>query len=914
MPLRRALACLLFVLLICSFAGFGQGKSGSVDIPYKKFVLDNGLTVLIHEDHKAPIVAVNVWYHVGSKDEKPGKTGFAHLFEHLMFSGSEHHDEVYLGVLEKAGATDLNGTTNEDRTNYFENVPMSAFDLALWMESDRMGHLLGVLGQKKVDLQRGVVQNEKRQGENEPYAVSEELIAKNSFPAGHPYSWTVIGSMTDLDAASLNDVHEWFTTYYGAANTVVVVAGDVETEAAIKKIRHYFGDVPPGPPIAKQQVWIAKRTGSHREVVQDRVPQSRMYKVWNVPQWGSADADYLNIVATILSAGKSSRLYKRLVYDDQTATNAFAWNDAREIAGLFSIEVTAKPGGDLAAVERAADEELNRFLKDGPTDAEMRRAKMNYRSRVIRGLERIGGFGGKSDVLARGQVFAGNPDTYKVSLDRVAAATREDLVKCAREWLSDGAYVLDVVPFPGYQASKDTADRSKVPVPGQPPDAVFPTLQHATLANGLKIILAERRSIPVVRATLLVSAGFAADQFAAPGTANLAMAMLDEGTKTRTALQISDELATLGAQLYAGSDLDACVVSLSSLKENLEASLGIFADVILNPVFPQSDFLRVQKQTLAQIEQEKASPFPMALRVLPILIYGKGHAYGTQFTGTGTASSVSQLKREDLSKFHSTWFKPNNATLIVVGATTMDGMKPKLEKIFAGWQQGEIPQKNISNVPLPSSQQMYMIDKPGALQSIIFAGEVAPPKSDNASIAMETMNEVLGGSFSSRINMNLRENKHWSYGAGSALIGTQAQQLLIGYAPVQTDKTKESTMELMKEFHGIIGDRPSTVDELRQAQNIETLTLAGRWETMGAVGGSIQELVRYNLPDDYPSKYASRVNALTVADLSAAAVKTVKPDNMVWVIVGDRTKIEQSVKELNIGEIHFIDSDGNPLK
>jgi len=380
------------------------------DIPYTKFVLANGLTVLVHEDHKTPVVAVNTWYHVGSKNEKPGKTGFAHLFEHLMFSGSEDFNHTYINAMEKVGATNLNGTTENDRTNYFENVPTSMLDYVLFAESDRMGHLLGVLDQKKLDLQRGVVQNEKRQDENQPYAVSDELITENTYPVGHPYSWTVIGSMKDLDAASLADVQEWFKTYYGPNNVTVVIAGDVTPAVAREKVEKYYGDIPPGPPIGKQEAWIAKRTGTHRGWVQDRVPQARLYRVWNVPEYGSPEEAQLDLVAQLLGQGKTSRLYKRLVYKDQIATSATAEDDTNEIGGQFSLELTANPGGDLNKVEKAADEELRNFLKNGPTESELQIAKTQILGRYVRIVERIGGFGGKSDLLARCQTFTGNPD------------------------------------------------------------------------------------------------------------------------------------------------------------------------------------------------------------------------------------------------------------------------------------------------------------------------------------------------------------------------------------------------------------------------------------------------------------------------------------------------------------------------
>src|SRR2546427_7031320 len=627
-------------------------EPAAITIPYQRFALKNGLTLLVHEDHKAPIVAVNIWYHVGSKNEKPGRTGFAHLFEHLMFNGSEHFNDDYFQPFERIGATDQNGTTNNDRTNYFENIPTSALDVALWMESAPMGHLLGVIDTAKVNEQRGVVQNEKRQGENQPYGKVNLLMAEGAYPAGHPYSWTVIGSMEDLNAASVEDVKQWFRTYYGPNNAVIVLAGDITPVTARQKVEQYFGDIPATPPIAKQDVWIAKRTGSHREIMQDRVPQARIYKQWNIPQFGSADGDYLDLVTDVLAAGKTSRLYKRLVYDEQIATDVVAYVDLREIGGQLVIRATAKPGGDLARVERAIDEELGRFIRTGPTPGELRRVKTQARANFIRGVERIGGFGGKSDVLAINEVYAGNADNYLVTEQRVAAATAADLRGAAARWLSDGDYALEVHPYPELVASASDVDRSKLPDAGTPPDARFPALERATLPNGLKIVLAQRHSIPQVNLALLVDAGYAADQFGAPGTASLALDMLDEGTTKRTALQISDTLAQLGAQLFTSSQLDISRVGLSTLKDNLDPALDIFAEVILHPSFPQADFQRQQRQRLARLQRGKSQPGSMALRVFPRLLYGAGHAYGNPLTGSGTGQSESPVSRGVPARFH----------------------------------------------------------------------------------------------------------------------------------------------------------------------------------------------------------------------------------------------------------------------
>jgi zinc protease len=893
--------------------GQAPAAKARLEIPFQRFVLPNGLTLIVHEDHKAPIVAVNVWYHVGSKNEKPGRTGFAHLFEHLMFNGSENYDKDFFGPMEQAGATDMNGTTNEDRTNYFENVPTNALDLALWMESDRMGHLTGAISQPKLDEQRGVVQNEKRQGENEPYGKVWDFLTAKLYPPNHPYSWTTIGSMEDLEAAKLDDVKDWFRTYYGAANAVVVVAGDIDAQTAKQKVEKYFGDIPPGPPVARQQAWVAKRTGSQRGIMQDRVPQARIYKVWNIPGWATADADYLNLVSDILSSGKSSRLYKRLVYDEQIATDVSVNLDLREIGGLLSVEASARPGIDLSRVEKAVDEELARFLAGGPTPVELRRAKTQYRAGFIRGVERIGGFGGKSDVLAQGEVFAGRPDFYKVRLDRLERASPAQILSSARRWLSDGVYILEVHPYPEFQTAQAGADRSKLPEPGASPPARFPELERATLSNGLKIVLARRTAIPQVRFDLLLDAGFASDQAAVPGTASLAMAMLDEGTARRNSIQISDQLAQLGANLGTGSKLDVSSVSLEALTENLDASLDIYGDVILNPAFPRSDFDRLKKQRLAQIQQEKADPVGLALRVFPGLLYGANHAYANPWTGSGTEESTARIKREDLVRFHQTWFKPNHATLVVVGATTLAEIKPRLERLFASWKPGDVPTKNIATVSQQPRPVVYLIDRPGSLQSVILAGNVAPPKANPKEVSIEAMNSVLGGDFSSRVNMNLREDKHWSYGAFTFFRDARGQRPFVAYAPVQTDKTKEAVIELDKELRGIVKDRPIQPAELSRAQASLTLTLPGSWETASALAGSIGNIVTFGLDDRYYDTFADKVRAQTVEGVTAIAGEVVHPNQLVWVVVGDRSKIEPGLRELKLGEIKLIDSDGKPV-
>jgi len=883
------------------------------DIRYTKFVLNNGLTVLVHEDHKAPIVAVNSWYHVGSKNEKLGKTGFAHLFEHLMFSGSDDFNHTYINAMEKIGATNLNGTTNNDRTNYFENVPTSMLDYALFAESDRMGHLLGVLDQKKLDLQRGVVQNEKRQGENQPYGVTEELIVENTYPVGHPYSWTVIGSMKDLDAASLSDVQEWFKTYYGPNNVIVVVAGDVTPEAVREKVEKYYGDIPPGPPIAKQEVWIAKRTGTHRGWVQDRVPQARLYRVWNVPEFGSPEEAVLDLAAEVLGQGKTSRLYKRLVYRDQIATSATADNDTNEIGGQFDFTLTANPGADLSQVEKAADEELQTFLRNGPTAAELQLAKTQILGRYVRIVERIGGFGGTSDVLARCQTFRGNPDCYKDYLQWVKAATPATVKKAAVDWLSDGDYVLEVHPYPSLK-TEGKLDRSKEPAAGDPMSLKLPPVQKSSLNNGLKIVLAERHSAPVVNFTLLVDSGYSADPGDASGTDSFEQRMLEEGTPTRDSLKIGEELESLSANFNAGANLDFSLVSLNTLKSTMDKSLDIYADLILHPAFPEKEFRRLQKERLAGIKREKVTPQPMALRVVPTLLYSKGHPYAVPFTGTGTEAGVSKMTRQDLVRFHETWFKPNNATLLVVGDTTMAEIKPKLESLFAAWKPGDVAQRTVPHVDEPEKDMVYLIDRPGSGQSVIIGAQLAPPQNDPDAIALQLVNSIFGGNFSSRINMNLREDKHWSYGVRSVLPAARGQRPYISIAPVQTDKTKESLVELVKEYKDVVGAKPITAEELKDEQDNATLALPGSFETVQQLSGGYGNILEYGLPEDYYNSFTQKALAVTPDGANAIAKKYISPDHLVWVVVGDMSKVESGIRELNLGEVHKIDADGNPVQ
>jgi len=908
--MRTTLLTALAALLLCVQA------HAEVDIPYQKFVLPNGLTLVVHEDHKAPIVAVDVWYHVGSKDERPGRTGFAHLFEHLMFTNTENHHDEFFRPLIAVGGTKMNGNTWLDRTTYFENVPVNALDTALWLESDRMGHLLGAIDQKKLDEQRGVVQNEKRQGENRPYGKVDELVAASTYPAGHPYSWTTIGSMEDLNAASLEDVKGWFRQYYGAANAVLVIAGDVQPEDVKKQVEHFFGDIASGPVLKRTDAWVAKMSGEKRATLQDRVPQARIYEVWNIPGYNTRDLALLNLASEVLASGKNSRLYKRLVYTDQIATSVSAGVGPFEIGSQFEMTATVKPGGDPAAVKKAMDEELARFLDKGPTKEELERIKTADYAAFVRSIERIDGSGGKAAILGESMLYGGSPDFYKTSLNWLRTATVADVQRASRAWLSDGVFVLNVEPFPEYQAAAASADRSKLPPVGSPAPLKLPPLQRTTLSNGLKVVLAERHAVPVVQLSLIVDAGHAADSLAKPGTSNLALAMISNGTKTRNALQISARSEELGAQIGAGSTLDTSFISLNAISNQLPNSLELFSDILLNPTFPQDELVRLKGQSIAAIQQAKSQPRGIASRLFPGLIYGEGHPYANPFSGIGTEASVNSMTVDELRAFYKRWVRPDNATLLIVGDTTLQQIQPMLEQRLAGWHAPPepLPTKSVSTVALPSKPRIFLVNRTGAEQSLVFAVHLAPPRSDPANVAFETVNTVLGGSYISRINMNLRQEKHWSYGAGSSLIDAKGQRPFLVSATVQTDKTAESMQETLKELRGLAGAHQATDAEIRAAKDALVLTLPGSNETAREVANSYADILTFGLPDSYLNEYVDKVETLSAADLQTAATQLIHPDALTWVIVGDLAAIEAPIRKLSMGEVKVLDADGNVLR
>lgn len=897
---------LLFFTIFFFISNAQDKKYPEIDIPYTKYVLENGLTLIVHEDHKVPLASFNIWYHVGSKNEKPGKTGFAHLFEHIMFTSTEHWSN-FDEVLQTVGGSN-NGTTNNDRTNYYETFSSSGLERVLWLEADRMGFLLNGLDSVKVDIQRGVVQNEKRQWENQPYAVAEELTVKSTYPSNHPYSWTVIGSMEDLSAASLDDVKEWFRTYYGPNNAIVCIAGDVSAAEVFEKVKKYFGDIPASPPISKHSQWIAKMSGKHVQVAQDRVAQANLSKTWNIPGWGDQETIYLRLLGNILTNGKSSRLYKRLVYDAPLASDVSFYSDEREIGSQFNIYADVKPGVDLNSIDAIMTEELGKIFSTGISPGELERAKTDYFVSFISSMEQILD---KSEILAACETYGGSPDYFKKIHGWIKAATPEDIRKAAMKWLSDGEYVLKIVPYGEFSQLDSQIDRKIIPPVSPPADTKFPAVKDFTLSNGLKVYLAERHDVPTVLVDAAVNAGFASDPAKMEGLARLTGNMLLEGTTTKSSTQISDILLDLGSELHCNSTLDNTYLSLRTIKANFDASLAIFSDVLLHPAFPQKDFERVQHEQLLLVKQEQSDPRLLANRVMPGLIYGKEHPYGQSSGGTGSEASIQRINKSLLTGFHETWFAPNNTSLFVTGDITEKELRQKLESQLAGWKTRALPLKNIPAVAPAERPVVYIIDKPEAIQSRIMVAEICTFCDETNHDAIEFMNTLIGGSFLSRINMNLREDKHWSYGARSYIQDNQGPDVFIVSTSVQTDKTKESLIEILKELTEINTTKPILQDEFKTEQTNSILSVAGNWETLESVQRVMMDMVEHHRGNDYANNYTSVLKKFTKENIQSAAAGVIKPQNLTWLIIGDRKTIEAGIRALDLGPVQVLDANGN---
>jgi len=885
-----------------------------VNIPWKRFTLDNGLTVIVHEDRKAPVVAVSVWYNVGSKDEPAGSTGFAHLFEHLMFGGSENAPGSYLGRMRNLGPSNLNGTTWFDRTNYFETVPTPALEQALFLESDRMGYLLGEIGQPVLDLQRGVVQNEKRQGDNQPYGMFEYAQLEALFPEGHPYRHSTIGSMADLDAASLETVRNWFRENYGPNNAIVVLSGDIDEATARPLMERYFGAIPRGPVNTPAEADVPTLAAPIVATMHDRVATTRLTRSWAVPGLLSDDAVPLSVAASVLGGLASSRLDNLLVRDEQTAVQVSSSLSDFHRIGIFDISVNVKPGVDAAEVGRRLDAIVADFIARGPTEEEVARVATRYVSGRIQSLEQVNG---KANVLAEGQLYAGDPDHYKTELAEYASVTPAQVTAAMQRWLTRPVFDMTIAPgereayeeaapsgaAPAPAAEIQRVARDAMPAIGQVPDLEFPAVERATLSNGIKVVYAHVDTVPVTRVGIDFDAGFAADRADRLGAQSMMLDLLDEGTTTRDANQLAEEEERLGASINVGASMDRTSADLSTVTANLTPSLTLLADVVRNPAFAPSEIERIRASRLSGLASEKTNPNAIAARALPPLIYGADSPYGRSFTGSGDEATITALTRADLVATHDAWVRPDNATIFVVSDLSLAQVTAQLETAFGDWRAPSTARGTkdfaAADMPAPTSR-IVLIDRPQSPQSLIYGGAVLPVSGTDDLLALNAANVTLGGDFLSRINSDLRETKGWSYGVRGGVNTLEHRVPYIVNAPVQANRTGESVAALIAQYDRFLETDGVQPNELERTINGNTRSLAGGFETSGQILGALRSNALYGRPDDYQATLASRTRALTAAQMDAAARQVIHPDQFVWVVVGDASVVRPQLEALGL--------------
>ncbi len=925
MIFKKAIVFLFAFVLLATTNSFAQKGEKLPPIKYKEITLKNGLRVIMHEDKSTPVVAVNLWYHVGSKNESTGRTGFAHLFEHMMFQGSKNYVDGWRGVDELGG--NVNGTTNEDRTYYYEVVPSNFLERVLYLEADRMGGLLDAISQEKLDNQRDVVKNERRQRvDNQPYGTMSERIGEIMYPEGHPYHWSVIGSMADLSAASLDDVKAFFRQYYAPNNAVLVIAGDYDEKQAKQWVEKYFGAIARGADITRPNLPEPKLNGEVRKVYEDNVPLPRIAMVWHgVPQF-AADEAALDMLGSILSAGRGSRLQSNLVYGREIAQQIGAFNGTNEIGGLFQISALAKPGKTLEEIEKEVNAEIERLKKEPPTAEEMTRALNTRESSAIYGLQTVLGKGGQ---LSNYAGYLNKPDYFQNDLDRYRKVTPADIQRVANTYLSANRLVMSYVPRKGdapkmiaeVNKPSSTATKKKdrdliakqdaaLPKAGVDPKFTLPAIEKTKLSNGLNVWLVKQNELPIVSMNMVLNAGGTLDSAEKSGVSSMTATMLNQGTKTRSAIEIANQLQSIGAFVNANADWDSTGVSMQTLTKNLDSALNIYADVVVNPSFPATELESIRRRALVGFVQRRSNPTAVAGVVYNKVLYGN-QPYGRQLGGD--EKSVKAMTRDDLVNFYNAYFHPNNATLIVVGDVDSKTLIPKLEKTFANWKAGDITKANtMANETMSAKPGIYFVDKPGAAQSSVSIGQVGIDRSNPDYYAVQVMNSILGGGGTARLFMNLREDKGYTYGAYSRFTARRGAGPFSASGEIQTGSTKEALVEFVKELNGIRGAIPVTPTELETNKQSLIRRFPGGFETVGQISNQLSNLVVYNLPDNTFNEYISKVNAVTLDDVNRAAKKYLTPDKMAIVIVGDRKLVEPTIKELGY-DIQILDTEGNPV-
>ena len=922
MPSLNILAVPALVLSLGSGAAAAAPK---LDI--EKYTLPNGLEVILVENHKQPLVAVNLWYHVGPANEAPGLTGFAHLFEHMMFAATKHAPRGLIDTLfEGAGATDSNGSTDFDRTNYYDTLPSNQLELALWAHAERMGYLLDVLDQKALGNQQDVVRNERRESiENQPYGIVVEALFQNLFPKAHPYHANIMGSHADIQSARLADIRDFFTRYYAPNNASLVIAGAIDKAAARALVAKYFGSFKRGADVVKPVVVTPPITAQRRVIVADRVELPRVIMGWlTTPAYQPGDAE-LSIAAQILAGGKASRLYQSLIYDKQLAQDVSAAQNGYALSSVFEVDVTARPGHSAEAIEAAIDAELDQLIEHGPSVKEVQRAQYAIETSLLTSIEKMGG-DGLADLLNEYNQYVGDPDYLAQDLERYRRVTPADVQRVlAAQLRKEARVVVHGVPGTPLQAPEvavtkpkekppkaigtnaDEAWRYQVPKAGPAPAITLPAAHSFKLANGMTVIHHHNPALPLVAAELIVRAGASVNPPSLPGLAGFTATMLDEGTATRSALQTAEDLAQLGASIGISSGPESTRISFLSLKNNFAPTLAIAADMLRHPAFPEVEVERQRASRLAEFGQMHEDASAVADLVAANVVYGSQHPFG--HGELGTQASISATTRADLVAFWQRHYLPNNAALVLAGDLTQAEAQALAQASFGSWKAGQLS-VSAPPAPTPTAAKLVLVPKSDASQTALQVTAAGAPRGTPDFAALEVMNAALGGLFTSRINNNLREEKGYSYGVFSHFDYRRSAGSFDIAGSVRTNATGASVAEIMKEIKAM-RDTPLPAQELDNARNAQVLSLPGHFDTNEGVGASLAGLFVYDMPLDYYSTLAQQFASVTAAQVQAVARKYLVPEQLVVVAVGDRKKIEPQLKKLKLGTLE-VRTDPDP--
>lgn len=894
------------------------------------FTLENGLKVALSHDPAAPRTTVSVAYHVGSKNERPGLTGFAHFFEHMMFRGTQNVPNFDEPLQESGGSP--NAFTSEDVTIYFETIPNHYLQRALYMEAERMGFLSSALDQEKFNTEREVVKNERRQVmENVPYGLADETLGFHVYPQGHPYSWSVIGSMNDLNNASLEDLRQFFLEFYHPANATLTLVGGFDPTEARAWIETYFGPLAKGPALAPLAV-PPTRPVSQRVVQKDRVQFPRVYWAWPTVAEADPDSPALDLLSSILSDGDASRLMQSMVIQAQSAVDVSASSETNEVGGMFEISATAAPNHDIAELEQQIQAEVARMQAEGPTADELSRVQAKHRTSLLAGLASPMQ---RNLVIAMGLTQFQDPHHYQTMFTRYAAVTTADIQRVAKQYLPETKVVLVVEPVgPGEEESvavqggplpattpavkwesREAAagpDWTVMPAATARKPFIAPAYSKHKLSNGLEVWISPWHTLPLVATRLLVATGSTHDDPAHAGLAQLTATLWDQGTKELTSTQFAEALDSLGTALDVGSNVDTTELSFSVESQALPKALELVGKMIAEPRFDESDFQREQQLQLSELASGPDSTTWIADRVFPTLLFGEQHPWGSP--GPGFASSVKALTREQVQQFYRDHFAPQDSVLIVVGNVDTEELLRLLETTLGGWKASSAASKTLAPAKMATTQPIYFVDKPGAVQSVITVGRTWRQRLDPTYFATRVGNRILGGDFLSRINQNLRERNGFTYGARSGFDYHRNFSEWTVQTSVRSEVTGAALREVLNEMQGVAGDRPLTEAEVLIGRDAEGNTFPEAFETPGRIASALAQMAIFQLPDDYFAKFVEQLDAITPEQVAQAMAPLVVRDENVILVVGNREVVEPKLAEAGFTQVVYLDSDGRPAK